>query len=289
MSQTMNNPVSVHERALRALSQLPPFSPILNKLLATLANEDVSFAQLAELIEKDSVLAGNVLRLVNSALYGRRGTINSVRHAISIMGLAKLRNTAMSLSVSRIWHQVSAPADWSPAVFNLHCVAVALMADLLAQHTESEYPEGAFTGGLLHDVGMLLIAVGLREEFQQTRKQYLAGGRPLADCEREILGLDHAELSAEALSQWNLPMPIQQAVRYHHQPPPSNDGVVPLARVLEAADLLARQLKISAQDWLRATAGEPQETLATLGLGEAAPAILEEFDREFRAMRVFFR
>ena len=64
------------ERALHALRELPPLSPILNRVIASLAHEDISFAKVAELIEKDTALAGNVLRLVNSALYGLRGTVS---------------------------------------------------------------------------------------------------------------------------------------------------------------------------------------------------------------------
>ena len=90
----------MRERAIRALGQLPPFSPILNRLIASLANEDVSFAKIADLIEKDTVLAGNILRLVNSALYGLPGTVNSIRHAVSLLGINKLRNAALTMSVS---------------------------------------------------------------------------------------------------------------------------------------------------------------------------------------------
>jgi len=274
---------------MRGLGQLPPFSPILNKLLATLANEDVPFAQLAELIEKDAVLAGNVLRLVNSALYGRRGTINSVRHAVSIMGLGKLRNTTMSLSVSRIWHQVRTPAEWSSVDFNLHGAAVAILADLLAQRVDAEYPEGAFAAGLLHDLGMLLIAVSLPDDCNEARKLCLGSGRPLEDCEREILGMDHAELSAAALEQWNLPPPIQKAVRFHHEPVRSADAVVSLSRIVHVAGAVADQLKIRVQPWSPADNHEPAGTLDTLGLGGAASEILEEFSQEFQAIRAFFR
>ena len=101
----------LRERALRTLAELPPLSPILNRLIANLAQSDVSFAKVAELIEKDTVLAGNLLKLVNSALYGRRGTIISVRHAVSMLGVNKLRNAALSMSVARMWNHVkSRPA-----------------------------------------------------------------------------------------------------------------------------------------------------------------------------------
>src|SRR6266481_3905978 len=157
------NAPNVRDRALVALGKLPPFSPILNRLIASLASEDVSFAKAADLIEKDTVLAGNILRLVNSALYGLRGTVNSIRHAISLLGIAKLRNATLSMSVARMWSQVKTPPGWSMASFNLHSVGVGILADLLAQGRAVEYSEGAFAAGLFHDLGLLLVALGLPE------------------------------------------------------------------------------------------------------------------------------
>ena len=75
-------PMSSRGRILRSLDHLPAFSPIINRLLSTLAKQHVSFVELGELIKKDAVLAGNLLRVVNSALYGLRGTVNAVPHAI---------------------------------------------------------------------------------------------------------------------------------------------------------------------------------------------------------------
>src|SRR5580658_3313142 len=144
---------TVRERSLLALGQLPPFSPILNRLIASLAHEDVSFAKIADLIEKDTVLAGNILRLVNSALFGLPGTINSIRHAVSLLGITKLRNATLSMSVARMWNQLKTPPGWSTARFNLHSVGVAIMADLIGQRVAVGYAEGAFAAGLFHDLG----------------------------------------------------------------------------------------------------------------------------------------
>ena len=83
----------------------------MNRLIASLASDDVSFAKIADLIEKDTVLAGNILKLVNSALYGLAGTVNSIRHAVSLLGITKLRNAALSMSVARMWNQVKTPPD----------------------------------------------------------------------------------------------------------------------------------------------------------------------------------
>ncbi len=101
----------VRQRALSAMNRLPAFSPILNKLVATLADESVSFAVVGELIEKDAVLAGRVLRVVNSAIYGSRSQVNSVRHAVSMIGIQKLRNFSLGFLVSTMWSRATVTAD----------------------------------------------------------------------------------------------------------------------------------------------------------------------------------
>src|SRR6478609_2314272 len=158
------------ERALGALGKLPPFSPILNKLLASLAGEDVSFAKLGDLIEKDAVVAGNIMHLVNSALYARRATITSVRHALALLGMDKVRNTLLGMSISRMWGQVKTPPAWSMARFNRHSAAVAVLSDQIASRVQADCAEGAFVAGLLHDLGRLLIALGLPDEFARLMK-----------------------------------------------------------------------------------------------------------------------
>jgi HD-like signal output (HDOD) protein len=284
-------PLAVRERALRALGQLPPFSPILNRLIASLASEDVSFAKIADLIEKDTVLAGNILRLVNSALYGLPGTVNSIRHAVSLLGINKLRNAALSMSVSRMWNQIKTPPEWSMARFNLHSVGVGILSDLLAQRMNVPYAEGAFAAGLFHDLGLLLVAIGLHEEYQQMARLCSADQKWLIDYEIQVLGMTHAELSAEALAAWNLPEPIQVAVRYHGKPEldptPVAAGQVTLSRVLNAADQHVRAMGTSLS-LFENQSEEGQAPPDVLGLGERLPGILSEFETEFTAIQTYF-
>jgi len=261
----------VRERALRALDRLPPFSPILNRLIATMASEDVSFSEISELIEKDTVLAGNVLRLVNSALYSLSGTVSSVRHAVAVLGLSKLRNVGLSMSVARVCSQAARPGGWPAARFNLHSVAVGVLADLLAGQTAVEYAEGAFVGGLLHDLGKLLFAIAEPDGFADVRRMAQAEGAAWSDCERKVLGITHAELSGAALERWNLPTPICEAVALHHTP----EGPGTLSWALAEADAAANALGHS----ILAGGGEVNETMLPL---------LGQFEAEFEVMRKFF-
>lgn len=282
---------TVRERSLLALGQLPPFSPILNRLIASLANEDVSFAKIAELIEKDTVLAGNILKLVNSALYGLAGTVNSIRHAVSLLGIAKLRNAALSMSVARMWGQVKTPPGWSTANFNQHSVGVGILADLLAQRLNVHYAEGAFAAGLFHDLGLMLVAIGLHDEYKQLSLLCQQSKKWEPDYEIQVLGMTHAELSADALAQWNLPLEIQTAVRYHAtpelDPTPVESGQLQLSQILNAADRYVKGTGVFVT-MFESAREDPEAALTQFGLGDRLPTILNEFNNEFTAIQSYF-
>lgn len=271
MSVALTRGGAVRDRSLRVLDRLPPFSPVLNRLIATLASEDVSFAEICELIEKDTVLAGNVLRLVNSALYSLQGTVSSVRHAVAVLGLAKLRNVGLSMSVARVCAQAARPGGWPAARFNVHSVAAGIFADLLAGRTQIEYAEGAFVAGLLHDLGKLLIAISGPEDFAEIRRLAQATGREWSECELEVLGITHAELAGEALERWNLPAPIRQAVARHHRP----EGPGTLSWAVAEADAAANALGHA----LLSGGGDVNQTMLPL---------LPQFEIEFETMKSFF-
>ncbi len=224
------------------LSNLPPFSPILNRLLAMMGNDDVPFSTLGAQIEKDTVLAGNILKIVNSALYGRTGTVTSIVHAISILGTARLRNCALAFSVNRLWNNLRTPSRWSAIRFNTHSLATAMMADRLAELRPIDFAEGAFASGLFHDLGKLLIAMTSAREYEILHKEFQAAGPNIEQRERELLGVTHSELSAMALERWNLPKPVQSAVLHHHSPELYSALAPNLAHLVHAANATVRDL-----------------------------------------------
>ncbi|HTS48091.1 MAG TPA: HDOD domain-containing protein [Bryobacteraceae bacterium] len=280
----------VRDRALHVLGELPPFSPILNRLMASLAAEDVSFAKVADLIEKDTVVAGNILKLVNSALYSLSGTVNSVRRAVSLLGVNKVRNVTLSMSVSRMWKQVKTPPGWSMGSFNLRAAGVAILADVLAQNLAVDYAEGAFAAGLFHDLGQLLVALGCPEEFKQVSLLCKPGAKWAAEYELEILGISHADLSAAALAVWNLPRPIQDAVRFHETPeqdPAAKHGRIVLSRIVNVADQYFDQIETCATTFDSGDANAPGFP-DPLQLGDRLPAVLSRFENELAAIKPYF-
>ena len=285
MSTSMVVP-TLRDKALAGIGKLPPFSPVLTKLLASLAKDDIMVAELADWIEKDTVLTGSVMRMVNSAAYGRMGTVSSVRHAITILGTNRLRNIVLGLSVCNMMSQLKLPPRWSTKQFNLHAVAVANMADLIVQHSTVEYAEGAFVAGLLHDVGKLLLAVSCPEEYGQVLAEAAREQGELHEIEMAMLGFSHAELSQKVLENWKLPIPVQVAARYHHNPEAdaTAPGLVALSHALQLADFTVNQLGVPAVTNERPLK-DPIPYLQAFGLGEKCERILTSFDQEMQAIR----
>ncbi len=269
------------------MDKLPPFSPVLFKLMATLADEDVSFVELAALIEKDAVLSGNVLKLVNSAYYGRSGTVNSIRHAVSIVGMVRVRNMVLSLSISKTWSTLKLPSNWSPARFNRHSVAVGTMADLLAGNLPVPYSEGAFVGGLMHDIGKLLIAIAAPAEYEKVVSRVQAGATPV-ESEQEVLGFSHPAISAALLERWKIPKPIQRAVEMHHSPDEADRRQMHLAHVLSAADDYVNLAGYAVVDVPGSEKADPATALEKLDLRAHLPTVIESFQCDFEAIKSFF-
>jgi HD-like signal output (HDOD) protein len=165
---------------------------------------------------------------------------------VSLLGVNKLRNAALSMSITRMWEKMRTPPHWSTKKFNKHGLAVAMLADALSQEAPLIYPEGAFVAGLLHDLGKLMIAVCMPREYDAIEQLILETERPLVECEMEIMGISHADLSADALQYWNLPSPIEAAVRYHHtpefDPTPGTPRRLALSYAIATADEYVNQL-----------------------------------------------
>lgn len=286
---TVASPPSLRERALQSIAKLPPFSPVLNKLLASLSKGDIMVSELADWIEKDTVLTGNVMRMVNSAAYGRMGTVSSVRHAITILGTNRLRNIVLGLSVCNLLGGLKLPAGWSSKQFNLHGIAVANMSDLVAQNMAIEYGEGAFVGGLLHDVGKLLLAVSCPDEYAAVITEARRDHKELHEVELAQLGFSHAELSLKVLEQWKLPLPIQKAVQLHHSPDrdSATPGQLSLSGGIQIGDFVVNALGIRAVSDTGASGdqSDARVILQALGLGDKADRMIDTFEKDMEALR----
>ena len=123
-----------HQTILKCLDRLPPFSPVVCLLLASLSNDsdDVPLHKVAALIEEDTVIAGKVLGVVNSAMYNRGQHICSIRQAVNRLGTGPLRNLVLCLSVNRVWSGIRVPDSFSMLRFNRHALSLAPLSSTLS-------------------------------------------------------------------------------------------------------------------------------------------------------------
>lgn len=209
---------SVRAQTLQCLDRLPKLSPLITQLLAQLSRRNCEVQDLAQTVERDPVLSGQILRLANSAIFGRLRPVASVRHAVAMVGIGAMRKFALGSSISNLFSRTKLAANFSIRRFNVHSVATATLVELLAEELPFESSGDAFLAGLLHDIGKLLIAVSLPQQYDDILALTAVNGATLIEAERDVLGIDHAELSGLAISRWELSEAIQSAACHHHEP-----------------------------------------------------------------------
>ncbi|MBL8228742.1 MAG: HDOD domain-containing protein [Bryobacterales bacterium] len=277
-------PVNAFDLSLNSLDSLLPFAPVLSRLLAELHNDGASFKKLAEIIETDSLIAARVLRVVNSPVYHYSGKVSSVSRAVTLLGIQRVRNIALGASVGRFLTRPITAKRLSRVDFNIHCVAAATMSDLLAQRITTVYAEGAFTAGLLHSIGHLLLACALPHLFDELHVMLHRSCLVTSnEVEKEILGFPLTDLSAAALERWRLPEPIVSGVREHRIAPITEYQPVSLGLLLRCAHdrISGEESPTSA-----CTRGPADTDLPSLAVWQVDEGDLQtQFQREFQAIR----
>jgi HD-like signal output (HDOD) protein len=288
----MHCALSSREQTLKSLDRLPRFSPMMAQLLARFTHRNCNATALAEVVGKDALLSAQVLRLANSANLARKQPIHSVKHAIAMIGVGPMRSFALASSLTNLFSRTKTAPGFSATRFNLHSVATATLVELLADELPVHNAENAFISGLLHDVGKMLIAVSLPREYENILAFAAVAQRPLIDCERYILGTDHAELSGIAISRWELAEPVQWAGFYHHEPEKArtlegNGAKLGLSTLVNRADAFVNYLGMSV---LPPSAQPPKDPgLEFEGFHYSQERTLQRFQLEWKRLGDLFR
>lgn len=205
-----------------ARKNLPTIPPVLAGIVALIDSDTAGARRLVELIERDQALTAKLLRLANSAFFGQSRRVSTVPRAILLLGFSTVRNLALGV---KVWEALAGDVArrrleelWA------HAITVAVCAKAMAGRMRACDPDEAFTAGLLHDVGRLVIAVRFRDLYWDTvgggTEAEVAGAEPIAALERGTFGVDHAEVGGWLLEAWSLPPTIVEAVRQHHEAEP---------------------------------------------------------------------
>ncbi|HEX3101700.1 MAG TPA: response regulator [Pyrinomonadaceae bacterium] len=208
------------DKTLRHLvSQLPtiPSLPALySELVNELGRERATTAKIAEIIRKDIGMTVKILQIVNSAFFGLRRHISDSRSAVEFLGLDTISSLTLGLGViSQFEFQTSSVFF---AELWAHSMAVGVVANKIALLEDPEVGNDAFTAGLLHDIGKVILAVNLPEKFKAVEEIVKNGHISMFEAEKRIFGATHTDVGAYLLGLWGLPDQVVQAVAFHHAP-----------------------------------------------------------------------
>jgi len=188
-------------------------------------------------------LATRVLKLVNSSYFGLRREITSIQHAVMVLGTAQLRSLVLSGAVSELFDRQGVVGSFSRAEFWKHSIAAAAASRAIAAESRLVDPEIAFTAGLIHDMGKVVIDRHLHADFILIVTRMEQDGLPMREAEAAVLGVTHEEIGNHLAMHWNLPQILREAIGFHHQvaDAPEDQAV---AATVAVADALVRELQI---------------------------------------------
>jgi len=232
------------EQIVTRLMQLPALPTVVAELLASFGNEDVDIALLAQQISHDQALTARLLRVANSSFYGLQSRISTINEAVVVLGFRAVRSMVLAVGVSGVFRPEHCPG-FDPHAYVRHSVGVGLAARALAQAT-GRNPELAFTGGILHDIGELMLATCFPEQYAKVLAYRAQHDCTLVEAERDIIGLDHAVVGGLLADTWRFPASLRSAVAEHHAP--SAATADSLADLTHLADGVAHALGLAKTD-----------------------------------------
>ncbi len=226
---------------LESVKNVPALSPGASQLLSVIGGGDYKVADIVRVIENDSALTANVLKVINSAAIGLRREVNTVHEAVAYLGDTKIIGIALASSSGDTFNKELPGYHGSRGDLGRHCLWVAIAARELARNTDGKVDPGiAFTAGLLHDIGKAVISDFMVELVPEILDR--VGNVEESDhleAERSMMGTDHCEIGGALAGRWQMPMTLIEGILHHHRPAGAPEEVRAMAYVIHLADTLA--------------------------------------------------
>jgi len=231
------------EHIVRQIQELPSLPVVVLELLSSMDQDDTDVHVLAQKIELDQALAAKTLRIANSSFYGMQSKVTSIPQAVSVLGFHSIRTVVTACALTSSFAPAAGGFDFQ--AFWRHSLATAIAARLLAPHLGVN-PETAFTAGLLHDLGTLVLVTRFPAEHALVRSYRQAHDCQMAEAELAVIGIDHAQVGSALAAYWKFPEAIQQAVADHYAIDRLEAGGLPLA--VHTANAVALALDLAGVD-----------------------------------------
>lgn len=276
------------ETLIMTASDLPTIPVVATKVMQLIESECVSAEELAKVVSADPAVAARVLKISNSSFYGCQRQIQTLPHAIMMLGYNTLRSLVVAASVKQVYK----PYGLTEKMLWEHSFAAGLAARLIAHSTRLVNEEEAFLGGLFHDIGKTIMNFFDSHQFQTVMEKSYNEGISFLEAEQQVYPYNHAEVGGLVIKKWNFPEMLMKTVLQHHSfafEKGEEQGQIKLTCVVGMANLFCHKLGIGVR--------EPDENMA---LHETIPAkllkldkdrintLLEDFDRTYAQDKSFF-
>jgi putative nucleotidyltransferase with HDIG domain len=204
------------DKIVRSIDDLPPMPSTIIKLSELIKNPMTSGKDIAAVISLDQALTTKILKWCNSPLYGLSKKITSVEQAAALLGNKAIQSLATACCANQIFdkeldgYMIDKEDLWK------HSIGCAAGSQIIAQKKFPALRDTAFTAGLLHDLGKIILNNYVKDEFVKIAKIVEEEKIPFTEAENRVLGFDHTEIGAKAAEKWKLPQDLIDAIRYHH-------------------------------------------------------------------------
>ncbi len=266
---------------IQNIQDLPTLSVVMAKMVEMLDSQEASPKELADLIAEDQSILSAILKLVNSAFYGFPRKITSAHQAVVILGFSTVKSIALGASIFKAKPRKGGKEVFDRSGLWVHSLGVATASKLIAQKIGHGDTDEAFVAGLLHDVGKVVFDTQFPAEFLEVVEKAEDENILILEAERGILGLNHAEAGQILLFKWQLPLPVVNAVGFHHDLEKAPATYLRLAAIVHLADIICRKLKIGSGGDTRIPKAD-RNAMKTLHI---TTPMLEEVLKETRAQK----
>lgn len=251
-------------------TELASFPDIFFRIKEVLEDDSASADKIAKVVSTDMSLAAKLIKLVNSPLYGFPQTIDSIARAVALVGAKELSTLALGISAINYFKDI--PSELvNMRTFWRHSIACGIFAKILAGTQIGLSPERFFIGGLLHDVGRLILFKKLPYASTEAMLFSRENSVPLVEAERTILEFCHTDISGPLLEAWQFPEGISNMINYHHSPMEFPNPLEPA--IIHVADNLANAVEV-AEGGMYVIPGIDEDAWEVLGI-EAEPLLAE--------------
>ncbi|MBA4423114.1 MAG: hypothetical protein C0390_08430 [Syntrophus sp. (in: bacteria)] len=226
-----------------AVDHMQPVPQVALKCMRLINQGKYAIEQLAEEVSKDQVITARMLGLANSAMFAKRSPVESLEHALIYLGQDQLVKLILTAAVQSYFDQSTMGYSLCKGGLYHHAVGCAQVAEALAAKTRKVDRRIAYTAGLLHDIGKVVLDQYVAPAYPLFYRQAMEKNENVIATEKRLLGIDHTEVGHLLAKQWLFPESLVHVIRHHHQPGKKSEHK-PLAVIVYMADLLLSRFHI---------------------------------------------